>query len=51
MTHVIEAFWAGIFVGGLGGYHIAKTVFDRAATRVAKYVLEGRKNAVHQGIR
>ena len=51
MTHVLEAFLAGILGGGIGGYYTAKTIFDRAATKVARYVLQGRKNAAHQVIR
>jgi hypothetical protein len=40
-------FWIGLFLGlfvGLtGGYFTAKTAFNRAASTVAKYVLEGRE--------
>lgn len=42
----MKLFWegvvAGVFAGGLGGYVIARSAFNRATTRVAQYILAGR---------
>ena len=51
MTHVLEGFLVGVFVGVLGGYFLARDAYNRASTKVAKYILAGRKNAANQGIR
>lgn len=48
-------FWIGLFMGlflGLmAGYFIAKTAFNRATTKVAKYILDGRQRTAQTAVK
>jgi hypothetical protein len=49
MSHYFAGVLTGIFVGGMAGYFTAINVFNRSASRVAKYVLQGRQQAAKVG--
>jgi len=51
MSHLLEGISIGIIVGFIGGFFLARREFQKTASLVARYIIQGRKeeqkNAVH----
>lgn len=49
MSHYFAGVLTGFFLGGIGGYWVARTAFNRVSARVAQYILAGRPQGARMG--